>query len=376
MATTNTLSGSLLRGPADNSQQLEQARFYSPALDGLRFFAAFSVIVHHAPPVLGLTWLKEIGWAGVDLFLCISSFLLTRLLLAEHDRQGSISLRKFYIRRALRIWPLYFAVVTIACGATAILKGDLRIAAAWWLSHLTFSNNLFRALLGSSPITATSHLWTISLEEQAYLVLPIVLTALLAYRVPTKTLVRMAAAAITLLLMIRFAIWLGGASFDFVWVTPLRSDSFLIGTVLAFLTRRSTPAGGALWVWPGLALIALVPLLSEAHWWVYEIFGFTIIAVGCGMLILATQSGSSVARVLSFKPLRYLGKISYGIYVFHVLALKVTEWLSAKFQFGAALTLITAVALTILVSVLSYELFEKIFLRLKERFTVVASRPV
>ncbi|MBW0008185.1 MAG: acyltransferase [Sphingomonas sp.] len=338
--------------------------------------AAFSVIVHHAPAVFGLSWLKGIGWAGVDLFLCISSFLLTRLLLAEHDRLGSISLRKFYIRRALRIWPLYFAVATLACAATAILKGDPRMAAGWWLSHLTFSNNLFRALLGSSPIIATSHLWTISLEEQAYLVLPIVLTALLAYQVSINTLIRMVAAAVGLLLTIRFAIWLAGAPFDIVWVTPLRSDSFLVGTVLAFLTRRSTPQGGVFWLLPGFGLIALVPLLSDAHWWVYEIFGFTIVAVGCGMLVLATQASPAVSRVLSFKPLRYLGKISYGIYVFHVLALKVTEWLSTKLQFGAALTLIATVALTVAISVISYELFEKIFLRLKERFTVIASRPV
>ena len=155
--------------PDNQTEQLTvsvHSTYYSPQLDGLRFCAAVAVLAHHAPAVPYLSHFQAYGWVGVDLFLSISAFLITRLIYLEHQVTGSFSVRNFYFRRALRIWPLYFSFVTVACFSTFLLGAvSASVAATSWLSHLIFSNNLLIAVKGYSTVSFTAHLWTISLEE-------------------------------------------------------------------------------------------------------------------------------------------------------------------------------------------------------------------
>lgn len=351
--------------------------FYSPQLDGLRFCAAMAVFVHHAPALPGLGALKHYGWIGVDLFLAISAFLLVRLLSLEHAATGRIDLRAFFVRRALRIWPLYLGFATAACavaaasGATA--PGE---TLAWWLSHLFFVNNLLTAVAGYAPTPGAAHLWTISLEEQVYLVLPFVVLGLRAGGVTPEGALRLAAALVVALIGARAAFVLAGIEHPFIWVSPLRGDAFVLGAAAALLPvrppRRPLLLGAA-----GLGLMASVALFPPVEVpGAYQLVGYTVTALGCALVVAASQ-GDVVARSpLAAAPMRLMGKTSFGFYVYHLACIEAARALDAAVGLGPEATFAVALAATVIAALLSYRFLETPFLRLKARFARIESRPV
>lgn len=354
--------------------------FYSPQLDGLRFLAAFAVFVHHAPAIHGLGALKTYGWAGVDLFLVISAYLLTRLLMLEHRTLGRISIRSFFVRRALRIWPLYLGYATLMT-VLAVVAGRAAFVPAgyWWLSHVSFSNNILTAVKGYSVIPYTAHLWTISLEEQAYLVLPFVLAACAAVSPSQRSAFSTAAIVVALLVAARAALVLAKVQHPFIWVLPLRADGIVLGTVAAMSSLRADRRHGNMLLTLGIAGLASVgffPSIEVAG--AYQVVGYSVVAASCCALIVATQaSGMILNRFLGSSPMRLLGKVSFGFYVYHAAMLYVAEKLLGRLGVGSGPVVFTlALALTIGISVLSYNLYERPFLKLKKRFTVVKSRPL
>jgi peptidoglycan/LPS O-acetylase OafA/YrhL len=336
------------------------ARFYSPELDGLRFVAAFLVFVHHAPQLPYLGAIKEYGWLGVDLFLSLSAYLITRLAMLERERTGDFALRLFFIRRALRIWPLYFLFALSACLAS-FLAGvtDGPTSARWALSHVSFSANILTAVDGYSKVSFSPHLWTISLEEQAYLVLALLLSVYFAKQASPRTAVKLGLAFVGVLIVARIALL--DAPHPFVWVTLLRADAFVFGALAALAGMSSKwwtlPAGVAL-----ICSVALFPPLGTGQ--AYDIFGYTVLAAGCTLVIL------SVPKWLG--AFRYFGKISYGIYVYHLASLWLASKLTGDPMMGFAIGLVAVLT----ISSLSYHVFEAPFLRLKRRFTLVESRNV
>jgi peptidoglycan/LPS O-acetylase OafA/YrhL len=335
-------------------------RFYSPELDGLRFVAALLVFVHHAPGLPYLGGVKEYGWLGVDLFLSLSAYLITRLAMLEQERTGGFALRLFFIRRALRIWPLYFLFALSACLAS-FLAGvtDGQTSARWALSHLSFSANILTAVTGYSTVSFSPHLWTISLEEQAYLVLALLLSVYFAKRASPRTAVKLGLALVGVLIVARIALL--DAPHPFVWVTLLRADAFIFGALaaLAGITSRwwTLPIGIAL-----ICSVALFPPIGSGQ--AYDIFGYTVLAAGCTMVILSVPKWLGVFR--------YFGKISYGIYVYHLAALWLASKLTGDLMWAFAIGLIAVLA----ISSLSYYILEAPFLRLKQRFTLVDSRKI
>lgn len=351
---------------------------YFPTLDGLRFFAFFFVFVHHLPPsgLPGLTLLHEYGYVGVCIFLTLSAYLLTAILQAEHERTGGISAKKFYIRRGLRIWPLYYVfVLTMAAYARFKLHqgGDLveRLAGL-----LLFVDNILSGVRGVySSIPCTGHLWTVALEEQFYLVLPFALASWLRARgsAPAKVLAVWAA-----FLVARAACVQLQAPHTFIWTSVISGDTILVGILLALLRWRPTTAPARLLCLLGglvgvFSPVWLPPLEKVGP---HQIVIYTTIAAGTGLLC-ASALHNPWLSFLGARPLRYLGKISYGLYVFHFLGMTISDktfdrvlgpgWLA-----HAAGSLLT----TVLLSVLSYELLEKRFLKLKARFETVHTRPV
>lgn len=354
--------------------------FYSPQLDGLRFLAALAVFFHHAPPIAGLGFLKTYGWAGVDLFLVISAYLLTRLLMLEHGTTGTISLKSFFIRRALRIWPLYLGYVTaITVAAVVTHMTSVGVASYWWLSHLSFSNNILVAVKGYSVIPFTEHLWTISLEEQAYLVLPFVLAGCLAARPSRRFLLVAGTCVILTLIIARTALVLANAQHPFIWVLPLRADSIVLGSVAALALGTVAPARANVVMLFGIACLASIALFPSVDViGLYQVLGFTVTALGCCALTIATQGPGMVLNgVLGSRPMRLLGKVSFGFYVYHNLMLYLVRKLFERLGVasGPAVFLL-ALALTIAVAIISYNVYEAPFLKLKRRFTIVRSRPV
>lgn len=353
--------------------------FYSPQLDGLRFVAALLVFIHHAPALPLLENVKAYGWVGVDLFLSISAFLITRLILLEHQRTGSFNLRFFFIRRALRIWPLYLVYVSgVSLLSVLVSTTDASVTFSWWLSHISFSNNVMTAIKGYSPVIATAHLWTIALEEQAYVIMPLLLVAFLAAGAPTRQAVQFCLSALAVLIIARAGLSMASVPHPFIWVLPLRADAFLLGSLLAILVSAGRLRPSSWWAIPGVLLLASVAIFPPVERpGLYQVIGYTAIAAGSSALVASSQSQSAFARALRWKPARLLGKISYGFYVYHLLALLVAEQLLRRVGVLTSAThFATALAVTIILSATSYQVLERPFLLLKERFARVTSRPV
>src|SRR5579884_1110409 len=231
---------------------LGQRSFYYPTLDGLRFFAFFLVFLHHAfegwsspNPVLNffLIALEKNGWAGVDLFFVLSGFLITALLVKERQEFGSFSLKNFWIRRSLRIWPLYYLALimgffiipfihTHIFGITPPNININLILKEQTPFYFTLLGNWAVVLYNYPPFTNIAHLWTISLEEQFYLLWPLVLFF-------TKNFKKSFIAGLILILLamaFRFYLALHGVRHPGIYVdTFARMDTLVLGSLAALV---------------------------------------------------------------------------------------------------------------------------------------------
>lgn len=350
---------------------------HRPALDGLRgIFVLLVLAVHGGVPFLPGASL------GVDGFFALSGFLITCLLLQEWQQQGSISLKRFYIRRALRLLPaLYFMLALLSVLTFALLKGQG--AEATWrgiiLSFL-YINNWVTFIFPDYYIGVglMSHTWSLGLEEQFYVIWPLILVGLLSLRITTKQLlifigILVAAAPL-------WRVWLmrdGYSVRAFYEGTDTRTDAILIGCALGAMVAGGMilPSAHAARLTRWLAAVGagiIAYLVADAAWlgnmaayyWIY-----TLIAVCAASLILhlvASPQGR-MARLLSWKPLVQLGVVSYGIYlwhnpIFHLMPTGPNGWLDLPVQFAR-------LAITGILVVLSYKYIEKPMLRLKERFS-------
>jgi peptidoglycan/LPS O-acetylase OafA/YrhL len=378
-------------------------RFYCPELDGLRFLAFFLVFLHHAPlyghgnPTL-LAKLEPHGWMGVDLFLCLSSFLISKLLLLEWRSKGRISLTHFYVRRSLRIWPLYFfmcflgfvVLPYVGLGGPSI-GGDAyrRMVHDYLLPYLTFLGNYATANHDYAPSNTLLILWTISLEEQFYILWPLVLLALSFKR---TSLLKLSCFLLAGTVMFRAAaVWWGWkhpALYVSLWT---RLDPFVLGALLAFYQEeldrwmKNVPPG--VLALAGLASMWLVTLFpsieASSHHAVWQLF---CSALGPCLLIAAVTKPGHLRTISSSYPLVQLGRISYGLYVYHFIALGIARRLlvagwnappHADCGLGIwAIEFALGLGLTVLMAWLSYHLYEKQFLRLKKRFSSIESRPI
>ena len=350
------------------------SRFYIPQLDGLRFFAFLSVFLGHALynvtelPTGCPAWYAWCGRSalmagafGVDLFFVLSSYLITVLLVREADATGRISVPAFWMRRVLRIWPLYFSFV-VAC---ALLGGiSARMAAAMSV----FAGNWAMAAWGDNAGVA-GPLWSVSVEEQFYLTWPLVLATL-----PRRYLRLASVGLIVVAVAVRYALFSSGASVTSSWLnTVAHLDAIGIGALIALAPRvhLAPVARGALGAASALALVAcagvvwfelmrpLTPYIRSGDAGAATL-AFLGVALACGGLLLAALAGGTL---LSRPAFVYLGRISYGLYVFHATAI----WL--VFDWWWAYRAPVALALTVAAAAVSYRYLELPFLRLKARYT-------
>lgn len=385
--------------PAPN-QTRSSGRFYRPELDALRFFAFFSVFLEHAVrywipsanaerSIFGplLETVRDTGEFGLCLFFLLSAYLITELLLREERRTGTVHLKAFYTRRILRIWPLYFAMVGFGYVLSLV-----RPAYPWGLgrliSYLLLVGNLYTARYGQAENPA-GPLWSISLEEQFYLLWPSVAKhGPRALRVVSVALVIVSFLAIYVLLD-------HGVSRDVgVWCNSLVQFLYFgVGALIALRLQGRMPdlragvrvsaflGGIALWFAGDLCFHVAEPGTGPP--W-RTMLGYGVVASGCVLLVTGVLGAPS-----NWFPsaLVYLGKISYGLYVFHLLALTVSYSIVWRFTHGltsasplpGALGLVhvpLALALTIILAMTSYRFFETPFLKIKERFTFVQSRTI
>ena len=366
-------------------------KFYRPELDILRFFAFFLVFIDHSFPQdtqaylnLGLPsllaeWLSAFvrsGGLGVDVFFTLSSYLITELLIREHKRFGSIDVRQFYIRRGLRIYPLYygFLALVIVLGSAFAIGGYLD-SRNKLLFLLPLGN--WACVLWGFPPSVAAHLWSISIEEQFYLAYPMVLRFFGVNRIVSIAIGLLVIANVTRVIGV-----ISGADHPALWCnTFARLDPIAVGALAAvWLRGDSLPLTRAARIF--LATIGLLVLIVAARYtsaWGKSSLIFYPLVSGASTLILLTfiVKKSFVKNHLTVA-LIYLGRISYGLYVWHLLALHLTERLKVSDRYSVNLMVhaVTGLLLTVGLAVASYELFESYFLKLKEKFTRVPSRPI
>ncbi len=344
-----------------------------PQLDGLRAVAVVVVLVHHYWPH---HWLLSAGFGrfGVIVFLVMSGFLITRLLLTLRAAREAgaaparVMILRFYGRRFLRIFPLFYATIA----AMLILRDpDVTRYAGWHLSYL--SNVLFWRL-ETWPAT-TSHLWSLAVEEQFYLVWPMVILL-----IPRRLLLPVILAAIATAPAARLALLLATGSHIAPLVLPVAVlDSLGIGALFAYASRRdrrlweqirrATPwvSAASLTVLVGLAALPWNQRWSDALWFTTT---DTLVALVVGSIVLGSATGMSnvAGRLLESAPVVYLGRISYGMYLWHLFVplifYKVYHRFGIEIDDGMPLRLAWVVA-TFALSVVSWHLFDAPVQRLK-----------
>ncbi|HLZ30753.1 MAG TPA: acyltransferase [Chloroflexota bacterium] len=308
-------------------------RGHIPALDGLRGLAILLVLVQHAyvPPGEGLVdrfvrfWMDS-GWLGVDLFFVLSGFLISGLLLDARAKPGYF--RNFYARRVLRIFPVYYLVLAFMFLVAPRLGNWVHTegiggTAVWYVAYLA---NVHAALRGPT-FTALGPTWSLAVEEQFYLVWPLIV--LLCNR---RRLTLACIAIIVLAPLIRVGLLLGGMDLWGVYaLTPARMDGFALGAGLALLARSErrlasyARLGRTAVLLGGTGLVALAVWQGSFRWDTVgmETAGFSLGALAFGGLLWLAIAPGRVAGWLQVPVLRSFGRYSYAIYLLQVPILEV-----------------------------------------------------
>jgi peptidoglycan/LPS O-acetylase OafA/YrhL len=372
-------------------------RFYRPELDSLRFFAFLAVFLFHVTPrdpvayshysfvprslVPWICGIAGAGAFGVDLFFALSAYLITGILLREKAVRGHIDVKAFYARRILRIWPLYFLFIGIAA-AIPIWDHAQKLPWPYVAGYLLLAGNWVYAFRGL-PASVAIPLWSISIEEQFYLFWPPILR-----RITRRKLVYVVIALLVLANLARIALVAAHASGAAIeYNTFARIDPIALGILVACVLGDRSPRLSPS-VRLGLILAALFTLAligAYAHLnaprslapVMGTLVGRPLVALASGVMLVAFIGATGPARILTSRGLVYLGKISYGLYVYHMAGVLIAEHIlrnnATGGHRGAALL---GFLLAIAFSAISYRWFESPFLRLKDRFAIIRSRPV
>ena len=317
---------------------------YVPALDGLRSLAVLAVIAYH----MGLTWAPG-GLMGVTIFFVLSGYLITNLLIIEFKTTGNINLPQFWLRRVRRLMP---AIVFVIVGTVALctifdhamltkMRADIIPSLLWFTNwHYIFSDiSYFQALGAPSPLT---HFWSLSIEEQFYVVWPVLLIVLFSRQVSRKKiliLIATLALVSTALMALLFDPSAGADPSRVYYGTDTRAFSLLLGALLAFVwpanmvklnkgTSLAFPVRVALDS-AGITMLVFIALLvvfadGYSPFWYYG--GTFVASVAVAILIaVVVHPASILGRVLAMKPLVWIGLRSYGIYLWHYPVILLTS---------------------------------------------------
>lgn len=342
-----------------------------PEIDGLRAVAVFSVIGFH----LGLPGFG-LGWAGVQLFFCISGFLITEGLRATKNRTLGTYLYRFFVRRALRILPAYYSYLTLALLLRWILVRNID----GWFYFVIYANNYYQAFHGFQHSMLLSHLWSLAVEEQFYLLWPCVV-----FLATSNSLFKISIGLVVIAPLIRFTTVSYTSNVTWEYASLLASaDCLALGALYAL---RPTSWKMKLPSWFVLMTAAVAGLLTieiyhigyskmgDAQLWVASAqshFLLTAVGIICIGMIGLSQTNLYLKTILSRQWLTHLGRISYGLYLFHPLTFTVCTYvgtviLGNKINHGAGHVLLIAAEIFCVVGIAtaSYRWMERRFLMLK-----------
>lgn len=372
--------------PTNSQQKIDlKAHGYDSGIDVVRFLAFFLVFLHHfvyrggnsITTVSNSYWTNPFansvaffGAEGVTIFFCLSGYLLSKLLIREFEVTGKLSVRSFYIRRILRIWPLYFSFI-VFCLVAAPLFGNQAVRGSELPSLFTFTYNWQQILTGQSR-GMPAILWSISVEEQIYLVLPLLL--LLFSRWSFKSL---AYSLIFLGLISR--VFLYASDFPLYRNTFSYMSTIGIGMLYSIYesqiksrySRNRALVNFSLGLVVAIYIVCFEAIFSIGILSIIA-FDFTALAAIFLLVLFSGSGNGGLGRVL--KPFAYLGRRTYGMYIFHwpVLALMVSRGIFYNNVSGISiLGLIFAFIFVAAISSFSYRFFERPFLDLRKKYQFI-----
>lgn len=365
-------------------ESVARQAFYIPALDGLRVVAFLMVFFHHRIPdqipvggwVTGdiAQWYNGLWRAlahGVPLFFVLSAYLITTLLLVEKERTGRVRIGDFYLRRILRIWPLYFTIIVLAV-LWSNWRDTVPLRLDEILRFITLNGN-FGAAGGAVYPLSIVILWSVCVEEQFYLVWP--------WFVKTcsrKGLAYVAVALVAVGLASRVYLAVHHHPWQVFWfATQCQLDCFGYGVLLALFGARLTVSAAVRRVmfFGAFLLMVLVvryfPTVAVDHVGIPSAVAYTLVAALAGALVALTASrGDSTKGLLASRSIAGTGKITYGLYCYHALIILIVEELPLR---NLWLILVVRLLATGVVAYLSFRYLESPFLRLRRKFQPVRS---
>ena len=373
------------------NQKLSEERV--PALDGMRGIAILLVLIAHGMPFIQpapgsiLLRLLIFGWCGVDLFFVLSGFLITGILIRTRNATNRGS--SFYARRVLRIFPIYYLTLIVLFGIAAYSPAmRLMVGLTGAPEYAAFFGYLQNWLLlwNAMPHSIVGHFWSLAVEEQFYLIWPVIV-----WKLTTRSLLRLCILLSVCALLIRITLVAHfGPHFWINALTPTRGEGLLIGSALAAIPslygkipRRVLGVMAAM----GTATLVFIFVSDPAEFvntdtgpYMYTI-GVTALGLFFGALVGSSQSYvPALTPLLTRNGLRSLGKYSYGLYVYHapiyfVVTYILTSTFRTKFPLATAqgaLYVLFLMGASYAIAWLSFQLLEKRFLSLKTRFVPVA----
>jgi peptidoglycan/LPS O-acetylase OafA/YrhL len=346
---------------------------YRPELDGVRGISILLVFGQHFTPAL-----TPGGFFGVDIFFVLSGFLITSLLLQEWSRRNSISIKDFYIRRALRLGPaLITYLFLIGVYAFVFLNRDsAREIYLGILLTLAYVSNWVLALIHDFNFGILAITWSLAIEEQFYLIWPLALSLLLALKYKSGWLLSLLATGVIFVGLHRLRLFEAGASINrLYYATDTHADGLLLGCLVGCLVSlRLLPNSRLFRLFMKIAALGSIVLViflvlntrhddSRLYLGSYSV---ALLAIAVALLTLINWTPRLAVIVLSFTPLAWVGRISYGLYLWH--------WPVRGFVYGKSTEpsikqTITAIALSFAITCFSFYLIERPFLRWKKRFS-------
>lgn len=361
-----------------NTASLETGRQHYPALDGLRGLAIILVVVYHN---FGFINYFFFGWLGVDLFFVLSGFLITDILLKTVGHKNY--LRNFYFRRILRIFPLYYLSLIIFLLIIPQFPNKLNLdyytSNQVWL--WTYLQNWLYIFNNPDPSNTLNHFWSLAVEEQFYLLWPFVI---LVIRKPSHLLI-----FITLLLLsvIALRLWIWNYQIVnlayFNLYTYSRIDGICIGSIIAILKAKNSNLliKHTFWIVLTFAFLNFVFFfINRVYNFTFPylaLVGYTTFAMMFGLMLNEIITGNSkiLNNIFKYPILTFLGKISYGLYIFHwPVFLLVNSFFFGRISIylpnheSRILSAFCSTLIAILISIFSFKYFETYFLKLKTRF--------
>ncbi|MEO6882559.1 MAG: acyltransferase [Bacteroidia bacterium] len=332
-------------------------------LDSLRAFAAFSVIIYHFLPVFNLGSFP-LGWIGVDLFFVFSGYLITAILLEQKSivNKKFIIVKNFIIKRALRLFPAYYLFITFFLFLMIVFrlyiwdKGDA-------VYYYTYTQNILFFKNGMKG-TQLNHLWTLAVEEQFYIFWP-----WLVIYIDNKKLLKILFVTIIITLLFK-----SFTEIDRIrMLTFYHFDTLGSGALIAVLIKEK----GQYFLSPLykfkylIILLSMITLTISLYFKIPHLFIVSSVLMLSVSLLIGSLFGFKgiVGKILNLPKLKYLGKISYGLYLYHKpIPYFINLFNQRIFRLNNFIALILGISLTIIIAHLSYNLLEKRFLKLKEKF--------